>query len=637
MASDLESLRQTFFTEAGELLTQLESGLLALADRRPDADAVNSLFRAAHTLKGSAGLFGLQSVVAFAHVVEGLLETLRNAPDSMTEAHRKLLLSGHDELARMLELCGRGETPTADAALLVAFGGHGPAGAAPKKEAAAAAGPVSRWKLSIKLAASVLRDGMDPLTFLRYLQRLGTVEQLVTDFSALPTGDSFDPESSYLSFALELSTAAAKETIEEVFEFVREGSEISVEKVTKPVAVAEAEPVVAAPAAAVVQQLKVSAPRLDGLVDLIGELVLASATAHVAAQRSKDAATGEALAAVDALVAQLRDAALGLRMVPIGDTFARFHRVVREVSQKLGKDVELELKGGDTELDKAMVEQLFDPLLHIVRNALDHGVEGPEVRKAQGKSPKGKLTLEASHDAGQVLIRISDDGGGLKRERLLSIARKKGLIAANAQLTDAEIVDLIFLPGFSSAEAVTELSGRGVGMDVVRRAVTKLRDSIDVQSTEGEGTTLRMRLPLTLAIIDGFLVEAGGCPWVLPLKQVTECLSLGDVLESELHQRLDVRGELVPFLRLRDVYQLDGPKPSRESVLLVQHGEQRVGVVVDRLIGAWQTVIKPLGKIFQQLEGVGGSTVLGTGEVAFIIDVPRLVQLAMKPRLRAVA
>jgi two-component system chemotaxis sensor kinase CheA len=628
MTTDFESLKTAFFSEAAELLTALEAGLLAARAGPLDAEAVNALFRAAHTLKGSAGLFGLNPVVAFAHVVEGLLEKLRAAPATMTEAHRKLLLQGHDELARLVEACGVGQTPEPDAALMAAFGGgeqtHTPRPSTPS-------GELTRWKLYVKLVSSALRDGMDPLSFLRYLQKLGTVEALQTDFSALPTGAAFDPDESCLAFTLELLTTAPRATIEEVFEFVREGSTLVIDRVPG------AAPVKAVPVADADPQLKVSAARLDTLVDLMGELVVASATASVNANRTRDAATIEALVTVDGLISSLRDAALGLRMVPIGDPFARFHRVVRDVSQKLGKEVELAIIGADTELDKAIVEKLFDPLLHIVRNSLDHGLETPEVRRAHGKPSLGTLTLEARHDAGQIVILVRDDGGGLKREKIVSIAVARGLVSADAKLSDAEVVELIFRPGFSSVDQVTDLSGRGVGMDVVRRTVTELRGSVDVESVEGQGTVIRLRLPLTLAIIDGFLVEAGECSWVVPLKQVSECLNLADVLDSEANQRLDVRGEAIPFLRLRDVFGLEGGRPERESVLLVRDGEQRLGLVVDRLVGAWQTVIRPLGKIFRQLEGVGGSTVLGTGEIAFIIDLPRLVQRAAGGTARAAA
>jgi len=382
--------------------------------------------------------------------------------------------------------------------------------------------------------------------------------------------------------------------------------------------------------------VKVPAARLDALVDMVSELVIAGATADVHAGRTQDRATIEAFAAIRKLVAGIRDAALGLRMVQIGDTFARFRRVVREVSRQLHKEVEVEVRGGDTELDKAMVERLSDPLLHIIRNAIDHGIERPEERERAGKPRVGTLWLEAAHQAGQIVVEVRDDGAGLNRARIKQKAIERGLIDAHAELTDAQIDELIFTPGFSSADAVSDVSGRGVGMDVVRKGVDALRGTVEVSSEAGVGTTIRMRLPLTLAIIDGFLLAVGDSHFVVPAKLVRECLDFGTLLDSEENHRLKVRGEAVPYVRLREFYELGGPVPRRESVVIVEYGDDKVALVVDRLLGVSQTVIKPLGPLFRKYEGVGGSTILGSGEVALIIDLPQLVRLASRRRVRPV-
>jgi two-component system chemotaxis sensor kinase CheA len=315
-------------------------------------------------------------------------------------------------------------------------------------------------------------------------------------------------------------------------------------------------------------------------------------------------------------------------MVQIGETFSRFRRVVRDVSLELGKAIELQIIGADTELDKSIVEKLSDPLMHIVRNSIDHGIEPLDLRRARGKPESGTLVLEARHESGSIIIEVSDDGGGLNKERILAKARERGLVKADAELSDQEIINLIFEPGFSTADAVSNLSGRGVGMDVVRRNIDELRGTIEVETEEGLGTTLRMRLPLTLAIIDGFRVEVAGASYVVPLDVVIECLDLAPFLESEQNHLINLRGEVLPFLRLREVFQIPGELPSRERVLVIQHGDLRAGIVVDKLMGEFQTVIKPLGKLFRGARGIGGSTILGTGEVALILDVAQMVQLA---------
>jgi len=366
--------------------------------------------------------------------------------------------------------------------------------------------------------------------------------------------------------------------------------------------------------------------------------VIAGASAHAKASMglAQSAAGGQQLGAslleatvtVNKLVEEIRDNALSLRMVQIGETFSRFRRIVRDVSLELGKAIELEIHGADTELDKTIVEKLADPLMHIVRNSIDHGIEPVEVRRARSKPESGTLSLAARHESGSIIIEVSDDGGGLNKDRILAKAIERGLVKAGASLSDQEIINLIFEPGFSTADAVSNLSGRGVGMDVVRRNIDELRGTIEVETEQGLGTTLRMRLPLTLAIIDGFRVEAAGASYVVPLDVVIECLDLGPFLESEQNHLINLRGEVLPFLRLREVFQIPGEVPARERVVVIQHGELRAGIVVDRLLGEFQTVIKPMGRLFRRAKGIGGSTILGTGEVALILDVAQMVQLA---------
>jgi len=378
----------------------------------------------------------------------------------------------------------------------------------------------------------------------------------------------------------------------------------------------------------------VRADKLDKLIDLIGELVIAGSGAQMIAHLEGNEALVEANSRVMDLVQETRDGTLALRMVPIGETFARFQRVVRDVSKQLGKEVELVVTGGDAELDKSMVDAIADPLMHLVRNSMDHGLEAPAERLAAGKQAQGRLALNAFHEAGSIVIEVSDDGRGLARERILNKAIERGLITENQMLADHEVWQLIFLPGFSTAEAITDLSGRGVGMDVVKRSIESLRGNISLSSSSGRGTLTQIRLPLTLAMIDGFLTVVGGVNYVLPLASVAECIDVPTECSSQEEVRIsgtfNLRGEVLPWLDLARFYGVKPDFSRRRSVVVVRDGPTRVGLIVDRLMGEHQTVIKPLSGIFQHLKALAGSTILGSGEVALLLDVSGLFAAAIR-------
>ncbi len=376
------------------------------------------------------------------------------------------------------------------------------------------------------------------------------------------------------------------------------------------------------------QLVRVHADKLDQLIDLIGELVIAGASANLLALKSRNGELVEATSVLSRLVESIRDSALQLRMVQIGDTFTRFNRVVRDVSKDLGKEIELAISGADTELDKSVVEKIGDPLMHLVRNSLDHGIEPVEQRLARGKPACGRVSLNAFHDSGSIVIQVSDDGGGLNREKIRAKAIERELIQPTDSLSDAEVINLIFEPGFSTVDQVSKLSGRGVGMDVVRRNIQALRGTVEVTSAEGQGTTFTIRLPLTLAIIDGFLVGVGKASYVIPLDAVVECIEHKNLAGDR--NFLNLRGEALPFIRLRELFEVEGSPPARESIVVVQFGGQRAGIVVDQLMGEFQTVIKPLGRLFSNLRGISGSTILGSGEVALILDVAALVNIVTR-------
>jgi two-component system chemotaxis sensor kinase CheA len=377
--------------------------------------------------------------------------------------------------------------------------------------------------------------------------------------------------------------------------------------------------------------IRVHADKLDAVINLLGELVIASAGAGLLARQTRQGRLIEANQQIGSLVEEIRNGTLQLRMVPIGETFSRFRRVVRDTASELGKDVQFEIQGGDTELDKSVVERIADPLMHLVRNALDHGLETPEQRIAAGKPAQGTLTISACHEAGSILIGIQDDGRGIDRERVLQRAWERGLVEQGVTPPDADILKLIFEPGFSTAEKVTNLSGRGVGMDVVRRNIEALRGSVTLSSEPGQGSHIALRLPLTLAIIDGFLVGVGPSKFIFPLDAVVEVIearSSTGAVDDWGRSVIELRGQVLPVVSLRALYALDSAEPVRSSVVVIRAGGVRFGVRVDQLLGQHQTVIKPLGRMFRSLRGMSGSSILGNGEVALIFDVASLGQLA---------
>ncbi|WP_168232044.1 chemotaxis protein CheW [Pseudomonas veronii] len=655
MSINLDQAQQTFIVEARELLQAMEQSLLQLESEPGDQDAIGAIFRAAHTIKGSAGLFGLEPVVSFTHIVEDVLDRLRDGSVAVDATLIAMLLKCGDHMLELIDVVAhRGETlqPEAlerEAALREALSTYqAPGTPAQRVETAAACTGTPTdvlWHISLRFGADVFRNGMDPLSFLRYLETLGQMMQVTILTDSIPALESWDPESCYLGFEIDLRSTASHATLNEVFDFVRDDCEVHIVAVdptpdsdlgSEQVTAAEQGAITASaqrqPAASEAKPrdgnyVRVNADKLDELINLVGELVIASAGASLLARSCNNDPLQEATSTVSGLVEEILDGALHLRMIPIGDTFNRFRRVVRDISQELGKDIELIISGAETELDKTVVEKIGDPLMHLLRNAMDHGIESADARRAAGKSAKGHLSLNAYHDSGSIVIEIADDGAGLNRERILAKAQERGLVASGAVLTDQEIYNLIFEAGFSTAEAVTNLSGRGVGMDVVKRNITLLRGTVDLDSRPGQGTVVRIRLPLTLAIINGFLVGIDQSTYVIPLDMVQECIELDERQRQSSRDKgyLDLRGEVLPLVDLRDHFSHEGPASRRQNVVVVRYAEHKAGLVVDELLGEFQTVIKPLGKLFGALRGISGSTILGSGAVALILDIPALL------------
>ncbi|MBO9830223.1 chemotaxis protein CheA [Xanthomonas sp. A2111] len=678
---NMDQLLQTFIAESRDLLEDMERNLLEAERGEAGPDAVNAIFRAAHTIKGSGGLFDLAQLVGFTHVVESVLDLVREHAVALDSELIQLMLACCDHIRALVEAAAGGK---ADEATLTANGAPllerlqtylQPAATPAAKATAAAAAPAAPahtgyWRISLQLFTDALRFGNSPLHLIRCLRSLGSLEAVRTRHDRVPALPELDPEACYLGFDILLRSDAQQAAIEDIFEFVRDDCDLQVLTVDPqgdaanldlPLLVAEAgsqasaddfagfdsadAPVAAAPAVASAPaaaaaaaasagpakaagargeggSIRVDADKLDRMIDLVGELIIAVASTGANAQRTGDAQLLESTSILAGLVEEVRESALQLRMVKIGGTFSRFHRVVHDVARELGKDITLVVNGEDTELDKSVVEKIADPLTHLVRNAMDHGIEPAEVRQARGKPVRGTVRLNAFHDSGSIVIQISDDGGGLNRDRILAKALERGLIEPGRQLSDRDVFALIFEPGFSTAEKVTNLSGRGVGMDVVKRNIAALRGSVDISSQQDVGTTISVRLPLTLAIINGFQVGVGKSVFVVPLDVVEECVEFAPNYQSEY---IDLRGNVLPYVRLRSLFAIAGAPPARESIVVIRQGAQRFGLVVDTLLGEWQTVIKPLSKVFAQVKGISGSSILGSGGVALILDVPSLL------------
>lgn len=706
---NMDDTFQAFIIESRELLELMEEALLRIEQMPDDVDTINAIFRAAHTIKGSAGLFALDAIIQFTHVAENVLDKVRCGELHMDKGLVALLLDTHDHIETLIDAAATGsevgesgreignalvarlESLTKPAQRLQA---EIPLEKECDRETmSGTAADTDNWHLSLRFGQDVLRSGLDPLSFIRYLKTFGEIVSIVVLSDAIPPLSELDPESCYLGFEINFRSTADKTAIEGAFEFVRDGSEIRVlpphSKVTeylqliggmsdeaqllgeilircgtltqyelddalhqqevlqkqgKPCLIGEVlvnqnlvSPKVVNAALEKQKQAKdpkcneaslirIDAAKLDELINLVGELIIASAGANVMAQRVGASELIESIAVLSRLVEEVRDAALNLRMVQIGATFNRFQRLVHDVGKELGKDVNLVICGADTELDKTVVEKISDPLTHLIRNALDHGIESAERRLATGKPIQGTLKLNAFHDAGSIVIEVSDDGGGLPKDKILGKAIERGLITESQGLSDTDIFNLIFEPGFSTADQVSNISGRGVGMDVVKKNIMALRGTVELSSKEGQGTTVRIRLPLTLAIIDGFLIGVGSSVYVVPLDMVVECIELPiDCSSRDAHKYLNLRGEVLPFVRLRDLFEVNDQTVRRENVVVVQAAGHRAGLVVDELMGEFQTVIKPLGKMFGHTRGLGGFTILGNGEVALILDVQGLL------------
>jgi two-component system chemotaxis sensor kinase CheA len=666
MSIDLARFHQAFFEESFERADAMEQALLQLDVQADNGEVINDIFRAAHSIKGGAATFGFAAVAGFTHHLETLLDSLRSGQRGVDAALVELMLRAADHVRGLLVVARDGGAHdevlggSLQSALQAALGAPPVAAETP---AAAPAKAATGWAIRFVPVSDLFRSGNDPLRILRELAELGSLHSELEFADGIPCFDALDAESCYLRWNLRLETLASESEVRELFAWVEDECELHLEPLAAAVAVAE--PVVAAPeaaapsaaangedkvvpisaaaparpqpqrnpAAALESSIRVSTNKIDGLINLVGELVITQASLSQYAQGLDPLGHERLLSAVQQLehtTRRLQESVMSTRMLPIDAVFSRFPRMVHDLATRLGKQVRLQTVGEGTELDKSVIERIGDPLTHLVRNSIDHGIESTDDRIRAGKPAQGTVTLRSAHQAGQIVIEIADDGRGLSRTRILDKARSNGIAVAD-NASDADVWNLIFAPGFSTASEVTDVSGRGVGMDVVKRNILSLGGQVELSSTEGQGATVRIRLPLTLAIVDGMSIAVGEDTYIVPLSTVVECLQPTTSQIKRIGNEatlVAVRSEYLPLIDLHTEFGLPGAaRPAHESILVIVEAEGRkVALQLDELLGQQQVVIKSLEANYRRLPAFSGATILGDGRVALILDVVELVR-----------
>ena len=662
--------------EAGELLDSLEGTLLDLEKTPANRDLIDTAFRALHTIKGSGAMFGFDRVAAFTHDFETAFDLVRKGKVAVTKDLLAIALDAKDHIRALIDAPEEADkligeailrslqglvAPAADSgATLRAAADPATASMADAPSAVAVSPGRPGWHIAMMFNADVLRNGANPLALLDDLRELGPCS-VAAITSSIPELQALDPQDLLLGWTVDLVSDCPSSAIEDVFMFVLDDMMLELKPLVweeapswvapaatqTPMAVSEhpapsasgdAE-AVGSPAELAARReytrraedrgssVRVPAERLDELMDRVGELVISQARLSQLANARTDVGIKAIAEEIERLASRLRDTTMGIRMVPIGSLFGRFRRLVHDLSRDLDKPVELVTSGEDTELDKTMIERLADPMVHLIRNAIDHGIEAKAGRAATPKPSIGRIELLAEHVGAQVLITVRDDGRGLDAAAIRAKAEDQGLIQPGCVMSDQDLFQLLFHPGFSTAQTISALSGRGVGMDVVKRTIESMRGSIELATTPGQGSSVALRLPLTLAIIEGLLIRVGEARYVIPLSAIEECVELPANLRETTRSRsfLDVRGALVPFLRLRDLFDEDGVPDEHQMIIITSVGDVRVGLVADQIIGSHQTVIKSLSKLHSDVTMFSGATILGDGAAALILDVAQLV------------
>lgn len=660
-----EETQEIFRQETEALIESLQECLLQLNSTPDDMELVTQVFRDLHTLKGTGAMFGFARLAEFIHDFEAAFEQVRSGNAVVTPDLIAVSLKAYDLIVALLE----GEEPPTeqDAELKAALGAVTSGGAAPAaaadaggaaEEAPAAEGELEGWKLRFKLPPEFMEIGGNPVAILEELMEIGGPDTKVEALlDGLPALAELKPNELHTAWEMILPPSADEGDIRDVFMFHEDSMELELTAIRGAAPVVEVAPVEAevapveaeaAPAEAAKTeapkaeakksggkksgsanvQMRVSAERLDDIMDRVGELVIAEARLSDLAQKLNDPNLTEVVEDIQRLALGLRDTTMAIRLTPMSSITGRFQRLAHDLAGKTGKDFDFVIEGEETELDKTVIEKLSDPLVHILRNAVDHGLEDNDTRVAAGKPARGTVRLKASYSGADVLISVQDDGKGLDPEFIFNRAVDRGMISADANLSRNEIFHLLMAPGFSTAEQVTDLSGRGVGTDVVKSTVEALRGSVEIESELGQGSSFTLRLPLTLAIIDGLLLQVGEERYTVPLAAVEGIVEEPEEIRdgTESTTTVELREKLISIMRLREIFETGGTRADHPKVVLVRTGDQQIGLAVDRIIGSYQTVIKQLSPMHSRLNVFSGATILGDGDVALIVDVAQLVK-----------
>lgn len=653
----MEELVQVFLEESREILQQLENDLLEMEKNPEDSELIKRIFRGAHTIKGSAGLTGLDAISTLAHRLEDVFDQVRSTGEPMSRECFDTVFRSMDMLNRMVDMTAEGVVIPAGLAdelkeqlrFFIAEKSRG----IPDREEPACADPLEPlpekavFKIALCFKPDIMESGHDPLRFLEELQAKGKIREVHVNFSKLPEIGELDPYNIYLTWSVILETECTYGEIEEIFLFVLDDNDILIKKQKRigeilveeaKVAPKQIETVVDKQHKAREQEqvntIRVDTRRLENVLNYIAELVISQSRVKelVSKQSQVDMEVFNAFQEVDKIIRRLQEEVMKTSMVPIGSTFTRFQRMVRDIAAEKGKAIQLVIDGQETELDKRVIEQITDPLKHMIRNSIDHGIEMPEVREAAGKPGTGTIWLNAYHQEGSIVIEISDDGKGLDGEKIREKAIEKGLIDEQQKLTVAEMQKLIMLPGFSTAETISDISGRGVGLDVVATNIQALRGSMDIESHLGMGTRFSIKLPLTLAIIDGMMVTVGGEKFIIPITFIIEFLKAGprDIKTIEGTGRVvHIRNEFIPLAALHQLLGIPAhiSDPTEGLLVIIKDAKKKIALLVDDILGQEQVVTKSLKENYRQVDGVAGATILGDGRVAIILDVPTLIKM----------
>ena len=651
---------ELFFEDLEDQLTLMENALLDMQGAENiDKEMINQVFRAMHTIKGNAGMFGFDDIVSFTHKAENLLDNIRNDKIEMTPEMVDLFLEVKDHVEEISRLAGDNETM--DSALQEKhnklltelskyLNEETPQNNEVNKEEDKS--DALNYHLSLELLEDFFESGMKLESIIVSLEDICDELKLYPITDKIPLLDEINPLKAYIKCEFDLLNVTSKEDIEEVFEFIEDDVNFEIialeeEKIEAPKEeikeIPKEEPKPTPQKVVKVDNkpkkiekksysLRVDSTKIDTLINQISELVIANAKIAQIADESNNSELEEASSIMTSMIEEIRDGIMNVRMVQVGDSFSKFRRIVNEISKKLGKEIEFKIVGGETELDKTVVEKISDPLVHMLRNSLDHGIETPEERIKKDKPPKGSVILKAYPDAGTIVIEIIDDGKGIDPDFIYKKATEKGVIKGYEELSKKEILNLLFAPGFSTAETISDISGRGVGMDVVKKNIEELRGTVEIDSEVDKGSKITIRLPLTLAIIDGFLVQAGKTKYIIPLEMINECIELTPKQKEEMKGSsfINLRGNILPILDIRKFYNEEIIPNQRENIVVVKYANKKIGLQVDELYGEFQTVIKSLGDIFDNLEGISGGTILGSGEIALIFDIPKLIEQKIK-------